>query len=283
MGHKCSSDNLRTAAGIAACRTACAPAHCCQADIGSANCGYAACGSYDGCNALVSVANVDVSGADGADGGDGGNGSDGSDGVVDQDDIENNGDTALAEDGEMTTADVDTSSTDAGDGTFNEPEDGSLLDAVVNAGSTIEDTELNDYDSIDYDLLNQFGVESKEDQYSGDGEVWEDAALVDRADAAADDAAGKKKRQKGGKSKSEGTLGGAADDVEVSAVLKSKKEGKTKGSTVAAVSAAMEANAATDPSPFSTGQIVGIAVGVFVAVCMLIRIIKWCCCRKKVD
>ena len=277
MGRKCSSDNLRTAAGIAACRAACAPARCCQTDIGSANCGYAACGSYGGCNALVSVANVDVSGADGAEDGDGGgNGSDG----VDQDDVENEGDTALAEDGEMTTADVGTSSTDAGDGTFNEPEDGSLLDAVVNAGSTIEDTELNDYDSIDYDLLNQFGVEPKEDQYGGDGEVWEDAALVDRADAAADDAASKKKGKK--EKKSKGSSGGAANDVEVAAVLKAKKKGKTKGSAVAA-SAAMEAKATTDQSPFSTGQIVGIAVGVFVALCMLIRVIKWCCCRKKID
>ena len=251
LGDKCSSGNLQTAAGISACRAACAPASCCQTDIGSANCGYAACGSYGGCNALVSVMSVDVSrGGDAGDEGDGGDGSDGSDGSdgVDREDrnpLENEGDAVSAEDGEITAIAVDTSYTDTAtvDVTFDVPEDGSLLDAVENA---------------------------KEDQNDGDGKVWEDTALVDRADAAADDAAGKKgKKEK----KSKGSSGGAAD-------LKAKKKGKTKGSTAASLA---EANATTDQSPFSTGQIVGIAVGGFVALCVLIRIIKWCCCRKKVD
>ena len=185
-------------------------------------------------------------GGDGGDAGDGSDGSDGSDGVVDQVDrnpVENEGNTVSAKDSEMTAIDVDTSYTDT-----NVPEDGSPLDAVVNA---------------------------EEDQYSGDGEVWEDTALVDRADAAADDAASKKKGKK--EKKSKGSSGGEANDVEVASVPKFKKKGKTK----AAASLAEESKATTDRSPFSTGQIVGIAVGVFVAFCMLIRIIKWCCCRKK--
>ena len=96
---------------------------------------------------------------------------------------------------------------------------------------------------------------------------------------------------KGGK----GGKGGVASDilerfcevctnskVEVDAVLKAKEKGKTKGITAAAF-ATTEAMATTDPSSLSTGQIVGIAVGVFVASCMLIRLIKCCCCRKKLD
>ena len=68
LSDTCSSDNLQTVAGIAACREACAPAECCQTDIGSANCGYEACGSYGECNALVNVVGIDVvSAADGED------------------------------------------------------------------------------------------------------------------------------------------------------------------------------------------------------------------------
>ena len=59
-------------------------------------------------------------------------------------------------------------------------------------------------------------------------------------------------------------------------------EDAAEGST-AAVSAATKAMATTDPSSLSTGQIAGIAVGGFVAFCTLIRLIKCCCSRKKLD
>lgn len=39
--------------------------------------------------------------------------------------------------------------------------------------------------------------------------------------------------------------------------------------------------AMTDPSSLSTGQIVGIAIGSLVTLCLLICLIKCCCCRKK--
>jgi len=179
IGTTCSSVSLQTAVGIAACRVACEPAQCCQTDIGSANCGYAACGSYGECNALISVVDMDVSGEDGPSAGDGGMSSAGDGGnggdAGDQGDEGDEGDAELVENGEMTKKPT-------GDGTFNDPEDGSLLDAVGNAGSTIEDAF------------------------------------------------------------------------------------KT---------------ATTDPSSLSTGQIVGIAVGLFVAFCVLICLVKCCCCRKK--
>jgi len=264
LGDMCSSENLQTVAGIAACRTACRSALCCQTNIGSADCGYAACGSYGECNALVSIVDIGVPqgghgevGSDGGDGGGAGDGVDVGDGedvgdIDDGEDVQDEGDGKMIVDVEMTT----TKPTD--DGTFNDPEDGSLLGAVGNAVSTIEDTELNDYD----DLFNEFIVESKGDQDHGSGEEdEEDTVLVDRDDAAADDTANKKEKNKKGKKSKSG-------------------KGKTKGSTAAA-SAAMEAMATTDPSSLSTGQIVGIAVGLFVAFYILTRLIKCCCCRKK--
>lgn len=270
LGDTCSSANLQSVAGIAACREACAPAQCCKTNIGNANCGYAACGSYGECNALVSIVNIGVpqeeNGEVDSDGGDAGNADDGVD-VGDGDDVgdfdggedvEDEGDAKMIVDGEMTT----NKPTD--DGTFNDPEDGSLLGAVGNSGNTIEDTELNDYD----DLFNEFIVESKGDQDRGSGEEEEegDTVLVDRDDAAADDTANKKEKNKKGKKSKSG----------------SGVKGKTKGSTAAA-SAATEAMATTDPSPLSIGQIVGIAVGGVIAFCMLIRLIKCCCCQKKLD
>ena len=87
LGAKCSSDNLRTVAGIAACREACAPAQCCQTNIGSAGCGYETCGSYGECNALVSIVDIGVPqgghgevDSDGGDAGDAGDGLDVGDG-----------------------------------------------------------------------------------------------------------------------------------------------------------------------------------------------------------
>ena len=330
LGDTCSSENLQTVAGIAACRTACRSARCCQTNIGSAGCGYEICGSYGECNALVSIVDIGVpqggyGGSDGDGAGDAGDGVDVGAGedvgdiddrgegvdakvntvfestvssessepsesveigqntdeiinkVVEGDkvgsptpspvpsnpptpllpDVGDGGDSELDEDSKMTTTKP------AGDVAFNDPDDGSLLDAAESAGSIIENTKLDDFD----DILKTFPVESIGDQDHGSGEeeevvVEKDTVLVDGADAAADDTAGKKKQ------------------VEVDAVLKAKEKGKTKGITAAAF-AATEAKATTDPSSLSTGQFVGIAVGVFVAFCMLICLIKCCCCRKK--
>lgn len=188
LGEVCSDDNLKTIQGVADCTTACAPAQCCQNDIGSADCGFVACRSYNDCIKLASLVGVDV--PDGADGGNAGGAADAGDGS----DAGDQGDSGLVEDGEMTSTDGDTNSTgDAGDGdeptdttggggTFDNPEDGSILDA----------------------------------------------------------------------------LGTAADNV--------KDTFKT---------------AMTDPSSLSTGQIVGIAIGSLVTLCLLICLIKCCCCRKK--
>ena len=173
-------------------------------------------------------------------------------------DVGDGRDSELDEDSEMPTTKP------AGDGAFSDPDDGSLLDAAGNAGSIIENMKLDDFD----DILKTFPVESNGDQAHGSGDeevavVGEDTVLVDGA--ATDD-----------------KENADAGPVEVDAVLKAKQTGKTKGITAAAF-ATTEAMATTDPSSLSTGQIVGIAVGVFVAFCMLICLIKCCCCRKKLD
>ena len=56
----CSSDSLTTAGGIASCTAACAPAQCCQTDLGSATCSLANCATYLPCQALASLMGVDV-------------------------------------------------------------------------------------------------------------------------------------------------------------------------------------------------------------------------------
>ena len=52
--------DLQTEAGIASCTEACAPAQCCQTDLGSANCGLMECASYGECTALASLIGGDV-------------------------------------------------------------------------------------------------------------------------------------------------------------------------------------------------------------------------------
>ena len=60
LGNLCSSESLQTETGIASCTEACAPAKCCQTDLGSANCGFVECASYGECTALASLIGVDV-------------------------------------------------------------------------------------------------------------------------------------------------------------------------------------------------------------------------------
>ena len=146
LGEVCSGDNLKTIAGVADCTTACTPAQCCQDDIGSADCGFVACLSYNDCIKLASILGVDV--PDGADGGNAGGAADAGDGG----DAGDKGDSGLVEDGEMTMTGGETNSTgDAGDGdettdttggggTFDKPEEGSILDALGTAADNVKDT-----------------------------------------------------------------------------------------------------------------------------------------------
>ena len=56
----CSSDSLMSPDGIAECTDACAPAQCCQTDLGSAECSLANCATYLPCQALASLLGVDM-------------------------------------------------------------------------------------------------------------------------------------------------------------------------------------------------------------------------------
>ena len=190
IGTTCSDDSLKTVAGVADCTTVCAAAECCQTDIGSADCGFTACLSYaNDCMKLASLMGIDV--PDGADAADAADAADGGD----------TGDSGLVEDDEMTSTGGDTNSTgDVGDGDGTTGTDG---DEQTGGGGTFDNPE--------------------------------DCSILD-------------------------ALGTAADNV--------KDTFKT---------------AMTDPSSLSTGQIIGIAIGSLVALCLLICLVKCCCCRKKSD
>jgi hypothetical protein len=108
LGVVCSSDNLGSNAGIAACTEACAPAQCCQTGNFGDGCGVLACSSYAPCLNLGDIVGVD-------------------EGEMD-----------------MTTGDDSgTNTTDTGptgDGTFNDPEEGSLMDKLSDMGDAVKDT-----------------------------------------------------------------------------------------------------------------------------------------------
>ena len=55
LGDLCSSESLQTADGYTGCLEACAPAQCCQTDLGGANCGFMECQSYGVCSSLLAV------------------------------------------------------------------------------------------------------------------------------------------------------------------------------------------------------------------------------------
>ena len=142
----CSGSSLETDEGIAECTALCAPAQCCQTGIGSENCGFAACLTYGNCLALASLLDANIpdippeaSGVVPPEGmgNDGENGDDGENELVDE--------------GEMGTANADnTTDTDAdgdgdgdeptGDGSFNDPEEGSLMDKLNDMAEGLKET-----------------------------------------------------------------------------------------------------------------------------------------------
>jgi len=129
LGEVCSSDSLETDAGVAACTEACAPAQCCQDGIGQDGCGFANCLTYADCLALASIFGVDVPPeAEGLL--DGGGGEDG-------EPAEDGG--GMNTSGDTNTTDTDGDET-TGDGTFTNPEDGSILGNLGDAADTLKDT-----------------------------------------------------------------------------------------------------------------------------------------------
>ena len=134
LGVVCSSDNLGSNAGIAACTEACAPAQCCQTGNFGDGCGVFACLSYEPCLNLGDIVGVDFPPEAGAV-------------VGDQDaDADADADADQDDEGEMdmtTGDDSGTNTTDTGptgDGTFNDPEQGSLMDKLSDMGDAVKDT-----------------------------------------------------------------------------------------------------------------------------------------------
>ena len=131
----CSGSSLETDEGIAECAALCAPAQCCQAGF-SDNCGFAACVTYGDCLALANLFGVEV--PPGAEdmvangGGEGGNGlvDEGEMGMASNADNTTNTDTDTDGDGDEPT----------GDGTFNDPEEGSLMDKLGDMAENIKET-----------------------------------------------------------------------------------------------------------------------------------------------
>ena len=128
----CSSSSLETDEGIAECTALCAPAQCCQTGIGSENCGFAACLTYGDCLALASLFGVDVppEAEDMVNGGE-----DGEDELVDESEMgmtnaDNTTDTTDGDDGDKPT----------GDGSFNDPEEGSLMDKLNDMAEGLKET-----------------------------------------------------------------------------------------------------------------------------------------------
>ena len=133
--------DLETDKGIATCTAACAPAQCCQTGIGGDNCSFGACLTYGDCLKLATLFGVEVPpGAEEIVNG----GGDDEDADGDGEDGENE----LMDEGEMgmSNADGDTNTTDAdgdeptGDGTFNDPEEGSLMDKLSDMAEGIKET-----------------------------------------------------------------------------------------------------------------------------------------------
>ena len=172
----CSASSLETDEGIAECTALCAPAQCCQASIGSENCGFAACLTYGDCLALASLFGVEVPPE--AEGMVNGGGENGDGGVTVAE-----GETGMSNADNTTATDADgDGDKPTGDGSFNDPEEGSMMDKLNDMAEGLKETAKQ---------------------------------------------------------------------------------------------------AMTDPSSLSTGQIVGIAVGVFVVFCLMICVFKCCCRRKK--
>ena len=132
----CSASSLETDEGIAECTALCAPAQCCQTGIGSENCGFAACLTYGDCLALASLFGVEVPPA--------------AEGMVNGGGENGDGEVTVAED-EMGMANADnTTDTDAdgdgdgdkptGDGSFNDPEEGSLMDKLNDMAEGLKET-----------------------------------------------------------------------------------------------------------------------------------------------
>ena len=130
----CSASSLETDEGIAECTALCAPAQCCQTGIGSDDCSFAACLTYGDCLALASLFGVEVPPA--AEGMvNGGGDGDGENELVDESEMgmtnaDNTTDTDTDGDGDKPT----------GDGSFNDPEEGSLMDKLNDMAEGLKET-----------------------------------------------------------------------------------------------------------------------------------------------
>ena len=132
----CSASSLETDEGIAECTALCAPAQCCQTGIGSENCGFAACLTYGDCLALASLFGVEVPPeAEGMVNGGGDGDENGEDELVDESGMGmSNADNTTATD---TDGDGDEPPED---GSFNDPQEGSLMDKLNDMAEGLKET-----------------------------------------------------------------------------------------------------------------------------------------------